>query len=156
MNSKIEKVKESFSVQAVNFENSNMNFSRQEYLDYIIKKIDAKKTDSVLEVAAGTCVCGRSLASGVASVTCLDATPKMLAVGKRAAEEKKSYEDINGPASVDSLVIIIAHGYGVALFPYVDFDECQSVVLSEFPFGYPLFPLFYLGISLLPVCYPPA
>lgn len=89
MNDKIEKVKESFSVQAVNFENSNMNFSKQEYLDYTIKKIDARKTDCVLEVAAGTCVCGRSLVPGVDSVVCLDATPAMLDVGKKAAEEKK-------------------------------------------------------------------
>ena len=89
MNYKIEKVKKSFSLQAENFENNDMNFSKQEYLDYIIKKTDVKKTDCVLEVAAGTCVCGRSLASGVTSVTCLDATPEMLIVGKRAAEDKK-------------------------------------------------------------------
>lgn len=89
MNYKIEKMKKSFSLQAENFENNDMNFSKQEYLDYIIKKTDVKKTDCVLEVAAGTCVCGRSLASGVTSVTCLDATPEMLIVGKRAAEDKK-------------------------------------------------------------------
>ena len=66
-----------------------MNFSKQEYLDYIIEKIGAKKTDRVLEIAAGTCVCGRSIAPSVASVVCLDATPAMLAVGKKAAEKNK-------------------------------------------------------------------
>ena len=39
MNYKIEKVKKSFSLQAENFENNDMNFSKQEYLDYIIKKM---------------------------------------------------------------------------------------------------------------------
>ena len=89
MDNIIEKIKESFSVQAENFESKNMSFSKQEYLDYTIKSIEASKTDHVLEVAAGTCACGRSIASEVATVTCLDATPAMLEIGEKAAKEKR-------------------------------------------------------------------
>ena len=89
MDNIIEKIQKSFSVQAENFENKNMNFSKQEYLDYTIKSIGASKIDHVLEVAAGTCACGRSIASGVASVTCIDATPAMLEIGKKAAKENQ-------------------------------------------------------------------
>ena len=39
----------------------------------------------VLEVAAGTCICGRALAPYVESVICLDATPAMLEKGKEEA-----------------------------------------------------------------------
>lgn len=83
----IEKIQKSFSIQAKNFESKNINFSKQEYLNYTIKAIGAGKTDHVLEVAAGTCACGRSIAGEVASVICLDATPAMLEIGKKAAEE---------------------------------------------------------------------
>lgn len=89
MDNIIEKIKKSFSVQAENFESKNMSFSKQEYLDYTMKSIDASKTDHVLEVAAGTCVCGRNIASEVASVICLDATPAMLEVGKKTAKENQ-------------------------------------------------------------------
>ena len=88
MDNIIEKTQKSFSAQAENFESKNMNFSKQEYLDYTIKAISASKTDHVLEVAAGTCACGRSMASEVASVICLDATPAMLRIGEKAAREK--------------------------------------------------------------------
>lgn len=83
----IKKIQKSFTAQADNFESKNMNFSKQEYLDYTIKSIGACKTDHVLEVAAGTCVCGRSIANKVTSVTCLDATPAMLEIGKKVAKK---------------------------------------------------------------------
>lgn len=83
----IDKIKQSFSVQAKRFESGNMNFSKQEYLDYTMMSIDAKKSDCVLEVAAGTCVCGRSLAPMVDSIICIDATPEMLEVGKNEAKK---------------------------------------------------------------------
>ena len=81
----IDKIKKSFSTQAENFENRAMNFSKQEYLDYTVKTIDLQETDHVLEVASGTCACGRSIAPHVQSVTCVDTTPAMLEVGKKAA-----------------------------------------------------------------------
>lgn len=87
-NGNIDKIKKSFSVQAGSFEGNNMSFSKKEYLDYTINSIDANEKDCVLEVASGTCLCGRAIASFVSSVVCIDATAEMLAVGKREAEKQ--------------------------------------------------------------------
>lgn len=78
-------IQNSFTIQATNFENSNMNFSKQEYLDHTVRNMELRATDCVLEAAAGTCACGRSVAPIVQSVVCLDATPAMLAVGEKEA-----------------------------------------------------------------------
>ena len=80
MTDHMKKINSSFTDQAKSFENANMNFSKKEYLDYTMKAIGAARTDLVLEPAAGTCVCGRTLAPMVQKVTCLDATPAMLDV----------------------------------------------------------------------------
>lgn len=87
MTGHMEKINSSFTDQAKAFENTNMNFSKKEYLDYTMRAIGAAKTDRVLELASGTCVCGRTIAPMVQSVTCLDATPAMLEVGIRSAKE---------------------------------------------------------------------
>jgi len=52
-----------------------------------VRKTDPKPTDTVLEVAAGTCVTGRSLAPHAAHVVCLDATPAMLEIGRAEAQK---------------------------------------------------------------------
>lgn len=83
----LDDIRKSFSIQAENFENINMNFSKQQYLDGIVRCMELKSEDNVLEAAAGTCVCGRAVAPFVKSVTCLDATPAMLAVGRDAATQ---------------------------------------------------------------------
>lgn len=80
-------IQKSFTQQAENFENGKMNFSKKEYLDYTVSKIAPAGTDNVLEVAAGTCACGRAVAPGARSVTCLDMTPAMLEVGRTEAEK---------------------------------------------------------------------
>ena len=85
MNENIEKIRESFTLQAKNFESSSMNFSKKEYLDYTVKCMNLNPNDEVLEAAAGTCACGRSIAPFVKSVTCYDATKAMLDVGRREA-----------------------------------------------------------------------
>jgi ubiquinone/menaquinone biosynthesis C-methylase UbiE len=79
----MEEIWESFSMQAENFENDNMSFSKKEYLDYTVKCMGLKETDIVLEAAAGTCACGRSIAPFVESVKCLDATEAMLDVARQ-------------------------------------------------------------------------
>lgn len=78
-------IQKSFAAQAQSFESKSMNFTKQEYLDYTVSSIAPRSTDCVLEAAAGTCACGRSVAPFVNSVVCLDATPAMLAVGKEEA-----------------------------------------------------------------------
>ena len=81
-------VQKSFTVQAKRFESKTMSFTKQEYLEHTVSCIEPKKTDSVLEVAAGTCACGRALAPFVQTVLCLDMTAAMLQVGKAAAEKQ--------------------------------------------------------------------
>lgn len=81
----IEKIRSSFSAQAEQFESDKMNFSKKEYLDYTVKLMELNKRDKVLEVAAGTCACGRSIAPLVKEVICLDATDAMLNVGREEA-----------------------------------------------------------------------
>jgi ubiquinone/menaquinone biosynthesis C-methylase UbiE len=55
-----------------------------------------KETDIVLEAAAGTCACGRSIAPFVVSVKCLDATEAMLDVARKEAEIILNIEFIEG------------------------------------------------------------
>ena len=86
MESQIEKVRKSFSVQAGSFESGSMSFSKQEYLEYTVRKMGLDGTESVLEVAAGTCAMGRAVSPHVRSVTCLDATPEMLRVGMEKSQ----------------------------------------------------------------------
>lgn len=79
----------SFTMQAQEFEKPAMHFSNREYLDYCVSAIKPSTPDSILEVAAGTCACGRSLAPFAQTVTCLDTTSAMLEVGKREAEKSQ-------------------------------------------------------------------
>lgn len=80
-------IQKEFTRQAAGFASSKMNFTKQEYLDYMIKHMALEPTDNVLEVAAGTCICGRAAAPFAGHVTCLDMTPAMLDVGKKAAKK---------------------------------------------------------------------
>ena len=84
-----EAIQRSFTIQAPNFESKTVNFSKEEYLNYTISRVAPNGQDSVLEVAAGTCACGRSFAPLVQGVVCLDATPSMLQIGKREAERSR-------------------------------------------------------------------
>ena len=80
-------IQKAFTEQAPKFETDKMNFTKQEYLDHTIDKMKLTPNDLVLEAAAGTCVCGRSIAPHAKIVTCLDMTPAMLEVGKAEAEK---------------------------------------------------------------------
>lgn len=78
-------IQQAFTQQAAEFESKHMNFSKQDYLYSVVQKIVPSKTDAVLEVAAGTCACGRAIAPYAGNVVCLDMTPAMLSVGKSEA-----------------------------------------------------------------------
>ena len=84
-------IQHAFTQQAAGFESKRMNFSKQDYLYSVVQKIVPSKTDAVLEVAAGTCACGRTIAPYARNVVCLDMTPAMLSVGK--AEAAKNHLD---------------------------------------------------------------
>ncbi len=80
-------VKQSFKKQAEKFATYHM--SKAKYTDYLIEKIGAEGKEHALEVAAGTCICGRALAPFVKDIICLDLTQEMLAQGKKLAEERR-------------------------------------------------------------------
>lgn len=80
-------VKQSFKRQAEKFAAYHM--SKSEYTDYLVGRIKAKGNEHALEVAAGTCICGRALAHFVKDITCLDLTEEMLAEGKKLARESQ-------------------------------------------------------------------
>lgn len=82
----IEKIHKSFNTQCDNFENDNMNIKNKEFLEKCTAELELNGNEYVLEVASGTCVCGRSLAPHVKAVVCLDATPSMLEIGKQKAK----------------------------------------------------------------------
>ena len=62
-------IQRSFTLQAQNFEKKGLNMSKQDYLDYTVRSMNLTPDDCVLEAAAGTCICGRSVAPFVKSVT---------------------------------------------------------------------------------------
>lgn len=83
----LKEIRRSFSIQACGFENIS-NFTDESYMEHIRGCISPRKADSILEVASGTCLCGRSLAPYVKTIVCLDATPAMLEKGKVEAEKR--------------------------------------------------------------------
>lgn len=82
----IKEIQKAFGEQAQGFDAGNYHLSKAEYQEYMIKRTEPESTDNLLEVAAGTCICGRAFAPYVKQVTCLDATSAMLEVGKKEAE----------------------------------------------------------------------
>ncbi len=83
----IEKVHESFEQQAEAFNVTPMNVQRKEHMAHIIDLLSPLDSLSILEVAAGTCACGRAMAQTASAVTCLDTTAGMLEVGMREARK---------------------------------------------------------------------
>lgn len=88
-NNNLSDIQQSFSEQAGGFNSKSYHLSKAEYENYMIEKTAPAKEDTVLEVAAGTCICGRAFAHQAAHVICLDATDAMLSVGKEEAEKEK-------------------------------------------------------------------
>ncbi|MEY8369350.1 class I SAM-dependent methyltransferase [Anaerovoracaceae bacterium 42-11] len=84
----IEKINHSFEIQAPNFESKSVNSTKEEYLNYTISCVAPCKENTLLEVAAGTCACGRSFAPLVQTVVCLDATVPMLQIGQQEADKE--------------------------------------------------------------------
>ncbi len=87
MKDNLEQIHTSFAQQAETFDTTPMNVYRRQHMAHIIDLLAPLENVSVLEVAAGTCACGRALAATAAAVTCLDTTPEMLAVGRDEAQK---------------------------------------------------------------------
>lgn len=92
-------IHQSFEQQARKFDTTQYHLSKKEYTDYLISAVEGTKNDKVLEVAAGTAICGRALAPFVKEIVCIDATAAMLAVGK----EKALTENIHNIDFVEGL-----------------------------------------------------
>lgn len=112
-------IQQAFTAQAAGFESARMSFSKQDYLQYVVRKIAPSQRDAALEVAAGTCACGRVLAARAGHVTCLDMTPAMLAVGKAEAEK----------ARLGNMTFVLGDA---AALPFL--DSSFSLVLSRLAF----------------------
>lgn len=82
-------ITESFTRQSENFQAGKLSFSKKEYLDFTVSCVKPSENDTVLEVAAGTCACGRAFSPFVHQLICLDMTSAMLSVGKTEAERQK-------------------------------------------------------------------
>ena len=101
--SHLNSINQSFEQQAKKFDTTQYHLSKKEYTDYLIQAVGGTKNDSVLEVAAGTAICGRALAPFVKNVVCIDATSAMLAVG----QEKALADNIDNMEFVEGLAEIL-------------------------------------------------
>ena len=90
-------VKKSFGTQAEKFASYHM--SKAEYTDYLIRSIQAKGNEHALEVAAGTCICGRAVAPYVKDITCLDLRYR---IPDRIEEVSNSLIQSNGYDYIDT------------------------------------------------------
>lgn len=117
--SNLQKIHASFAIQAQNFESDAMHFSKQEYLDYVRACVAPRQSDAVLEVAAGTCACARALAPFARTVTCLDVTSAMLAVGKQEAQR----------AHLDNMIFVKGNA---EVLPFL--DDSFDIVVSRLAF----------------------
>lgn len=115
----LKEINKAFTAQAAGFESKKLHLSKQEYLDHTVKMTASKKTDSILEVAAGTCVCGRNLAPYAEHIICLDATPAMLEIGKNECEK----------ANIRNITFV--KGYAEEL-PFL--DNSFDIVISRLAF----------------------
>ncbi len=87
MENNLDQIHKSFAQQSETFDVTRMNDHRREHMAHMVEVLSPLDKCSILEVAAGTCACGRAMAETAAAVTCLDTTPEMLEVGKKAAKE---------------------------------------------------------------------
>lgn len=107
-------IQRAFTRQSEQFESPSMNFTNQDYLAYAVSRIVPCAADHVLEVAAGTCVCGRALAPAVKSVICLDMTPAMLKVGRQEAQ-KQGLENMTFLQGCAEELPFLDHSFDVVL-----------------------------------------
>lgn len=115
----IKDIQKSFGEQAQGFDAGNYHLSKAEYQEYMIKKTEPQSSDHLLEVAAGTGICGRAYASYVNHVICLDATSAMLEVGKKEAED----------ASISNITFVKGIGEELAFL-----DNSFDIVISRLAF----------------------
>lgn len=93
MEAHIDKVKQQFSKQSQTFDSYQNEDAKNTFTENVVKAMQLKVNEKVLEVAAGTCGFGRKIAPFAMSVIELDATEAMLQKGK-AANEKAGLRNV--------------------------------------------------------------
>ena len=107
-----------FKKQARGFDSKKFNYNRLSFLNKVLKYLEPSKTDTLLEVAAGTGACGRFFSKHVSHVLCLDATLPMLKEALR----------LNTKKNIKNITLI--HGYAQDL-PFLDNSiDCALTRLS--------------------------
>ncbi|WP_171167692.1 class I SAM-dependent methyltransferase [Streptomyces sp. I05A-00742] len=106
-----------FARQAVTFEDARLNTAFTMRLRELVEFAAPRPEDVCLEVACGTGLVSRELAGHVRHVTALDATPEMLATGKRQAD-------------AEGLHRIVFQQGDAARLPFL--DDSFSLVLTRF------------------------
>lgn len=86
--SNLKTINDAFASQAAGFDDTEYHLSKSDFLAYMIRKIKPESADNILEVAAGTCICGRAIAPYVHHVVCLDATEAMLKEGQQECRKE--------------------------------------------------------------------
>ena len=80
-----EVVRQQFRAQSSGFDSYVQGGGNQDIMDWILDNLELKPEFAALDVAAGTALVGRKVASKVRRVTALDATPEMLEQGREQA-----------------------------------------------------------------------
>lgn len=112
-------IHKAFTAQSAHFDSPAYHLSKQEYADYLVRMTAPAPEDDILEVAAGTCICGLDLATRARHVVCLDATPAMLETGRRKS------------IKADLRNMTFVKGYAEAL-PFL--DDSFDIVISRLAF----------------------
>lgn len=84
-NPHLDTVREQFAVQAEHFGDTPMAMGNEAYQAWSLAQLPLGEQDTVLDVAAGTCLITQKLARRVKHVVALDATPDMLQKGMEQA-----------------------------------------------------------------------
>ena len=95
-----DRVRDAFTRQAGTFEDERLNVAFTSGLPWLLSYVVPRVDDVVLDVAAGTGLVSRALADKVASVTAVDSTAAMIALGREraAAEGHRNLEFVSGSA----------------------------------------------------------
>lgn len=94
---------EQFTLQSKKFGNQGYPLTSTDILDWAVKSMPLKKSDVVLDAAAGTGILSLAVSPHVKSVTAVDITEAMLQEGRRTAAEKGVTNVMFAPGSVYSL-----------------------------------------------------
>jgi ubiquinone/menaquinone biosynthesis C-methylase UbiE len=118
-----------FGQQADRFERRGSSLANKEYVRWAASLIELRPDRAVLDVAGGTGLLARAVASGVRSVTVLDLTPAMMAQG-RSAVAVENITNVHFLRADATQVPFRDASFDIAMtrFSFHHFPEPQTVV----------------------------